>query len=74
MICQFNASTQLRLQLVFQVGDDFTHDFVNLLVVERGILVLEEEAYRIALLACFEVLAFIDVEQGDFLQELLPLR
>ena len=58
-------------QSVLQVGNQLLHHFVNLLVVQCGILVLQQETYGIRFLAGFQVLAFIDVEEGDFFQQLL---
>lgn len=50
-------------QSVLQVGNQLLHHFVNLLVVQCGILVLQQETYGIRFLAGFQVLAFIDVEE-----------
>lgn len=50
-------------QLVLQVTNQLLHELVNLLIVQCGVLILKHEAYSIALLASFQVLSFVHVEQ-----------
>ena len=57
-------------RFLLQVADNLLHDRVNLLVVKRFRLVLQEEADRVRLFALREVLSFIDVEEFDGLEEL----
>ena len=62
--------TKLCSRFLLQVADNLLHDRVNLLVVKRFRLVLQEEADRVRLFALREVLSFIDVEEFDGLEEL----
>ena len=61
------------MQFFLQVSDKFLHDCVYLLVVERFLLVLEDEVHGVRLFAFGQILAFIDIEEFDALEE-FPLR
>lgn len=68
-----NESTQLGIQLVLQVLHQFGHNLVNLLIVQRGILILQQETHRVTLLTGFQILTLINVEERDLLQQLFSV-
>ena len=53
------------------VGDEFLHDSVDLLVTHCLLLILENEVHSIALLACWQFVTLIDIEELYLLQEFL---
>ena len=62
------------MEFLFERSFQFIHYCLYLAVFERVIRVLQDERERIRLLACLEVLAFIDVEQEHILQQFLLRR
>ena len=58
-------------QALNEVVEQTGHCLVYLLVVECLCVVLKYEAYCIALLAGFEVLAFVNIEEGYILKQFL---
>ena len=63
--------SQFSIQLTCEVGNKFLHDGIDLLVVESLLLVLQNEVHCVALLALWQVLALIHVEENHALEELL---
>ncbi len=56
-------------KLLLQVGDYFLHDGIDLLVVERLLVVLQRHAHGIRLLARLKVLALVDIEESHALEQ-----
>jgi hypothetical protein len=54
----------LCAKLLLQVGDYFLHDGIDLLVVERLLVVLQRHAHGIRLLARLKVLALVNVDKS----------
>ena len=63
--------SQFSIQLACEIGNEFLHDGIDLLVVESLLLVLQNEVHCVALLALWQVLALIHVEENHTLEELL---
>ena len=57
------------MELIFEVVDNPVHDDFDLLVVERALLVLQDEVDGIRFLALGQVFAFVNVEKLYFLQQ-----
>ena len=68
---KLSNSTKLSAKFGGQLSDEFLHDGVNLFVTHRLLGILEDEVDGIRLLAGRELVALIDVEEFDLLQELL---
>ena len=64
-------SPQFGIELLFEVGDEFLHDGIYLLVIECALLILQDEVDRIALFALGQVFALIDIKEFDALQQFL---
>ncbi len=66
-----SALSQFCIELACEVGNELLHDGINLLVVQCLLLILQDEVHGIALLALWQVLTLIYVEEYHPLQELL---
>ncbi len=66
-----SALSQFCIELTCEVGNELLHDSINLLVIQCLLLILEDEVYSIALLALWQVLTLIYVEEYHALQKLL---
>ena len=63
--------SQFCIQLVLHCADHVVHDLVNAGVVKGLALILQQEAYGVALLAGLKVLALINIKQGYLLKDLV---
>ena len=68
---KWSNSAKLGAKFGGQLSDEFSHNCLNLLVAHGLLSILEDEVDGIRLLAGRQFVALIDVEQLDFLQELL---
>ena len=65
-----DSLSQLCANFLLEVGHHLLHYGLNLLVLERLLVVLEEHGDSVTLLAGFEVLDFVHVEEGHLLEQL----
>ena len=63
--------TELCCELLLEGLEQFSHNSLDLLVLEGILCVLEDEGECVALLASLEVLALIDIEESDLLEQFL---
>ena len=62
---------KLCAKLLLKVIDELLHDSIDSLVVQRLSLVLQDEVHSIRLLAFWQILALIDIEELDCLEQFL---
>ena len=63
--------SQFCIQLALHCVNHVVHDLVNAGIVKGLALILQQEAYSVALLAGLKVLALIYVKQGNLLKDLV---
>ena len=70
MFLLFNYLSQFGIELILQVSHQLLDNLLDLLVIEGGIFILQQETDGIAFLSGFEVLALIDIEEFNLLEQL----
>ena len=63
--------SQFCIEFALHCIDHVIHDLVNAGIVKGLALILEQEAYGVALLASLQVLTLIDIKQGNLLKDLV---
>ncbi len=66
-----SALSQFCIELACEVGNELLHDGIYLLVIQSLLLILQDEVNGITLLALWQVLTLINIEENHALQEFL---
>ena len=67
----FLILAQFGVELLLDVGDEFLHDGIDLLVTHRLLLILKNKIHGVRLLTSRQLVTLIDIEELHLLQELL---